>query len=735
MRGAAATLAIALALAAAACGGADDRSTAGAVLQPSFVPQRPEFEAIADRLYAGENKYLGQAQIASHEARLASPDLVPTARIEALAELAWHHARLGQLPPAIERIDAALALATTTDLAPNARAELWFRAGVVFLREAEVQNCIVRHNPDCCIFPLAGGGVHQVAQPALRAREAFERYLELRPDDLGAAWLLNVIAMAAGDYPRGVPARHQIPPRAFASGADPGKFVDVAPRVGLDVLNNAGGVIADDLDGDGLLDVVTSNFDPRGPLRYLRNLGDGRFEDRSAASRLDDQLGGLNIVGADYDDDGDLDILVLRGAWLFEDGRMRKSLLRNEGDGTFSDVTREAGLALPERPTQTAAWGDYDNDGDLDVYVGCESPAEEPTRYPSQLFRNDGDGTFTDVAEAAGVLNHAFAKGVAAGDYDDDGDLDLYVSNLGPNRLYRNDGGMKFVDVAPELGLTRPDGRSFASWFFDHDNDGDLDLWVGAYDATIKNVYFDTLGRQHGATPPCLYRNDGGGRFTDVARESGLDHAWLPMGANFGDLDNDGWLDVYLGTGDPLFVSLMPNVMLRNDAGRRFQNVTTATGTGHLQKGHGIAFADFDHDGDQDVFHQLGGFYPGDRFKNALFVNPGHGAHWLTIELRGTTTNARAVGVRLALVLDTPAGRRTIHRAVGSVSSFGGSPSRQEIGLGAASVVAELEVRWPTSGTRQVFRDVPADGTILVVEGEERYERLARPRFDLAVER
>jgi hypothetical protein len=313
---------------------------------------------------------------------------------------------------------------------------------------------------------------------------------------------------------------------------------------------------------------------------------------------------------------------------------------------------------------------------------------------------------------------------VAAGDYDNDGDMDLYVSNIGPNRLYRNDGGMKFTDVAVELGLTEPKGRSFACWFFDFENDGDLDIWVNAYDAKTADVARSAMGQKHNASAPCLYRNEGNGTFTNVAGEVGIDRAWLPMGCSFGDFDNDGWLDVYLGTGDPMYESLMPNIALRNDRGRRFQDVTGSSGLGHLQKGHEVVFVDLDDDGDQDIFHQLGGFYPGDAFRNAFFLNPGHGNHFVDIQLVGTESNRQGIGARITVLLEEHGGRRAIHRAVGSISSFGQVPRRQEIGLGNATSIAAIEIWWPKSGKRQTLSGVPLDSSIRVTEGKDGFEQL-----------
>ncbi len=677
-----------------------------------------DLQRYCDLLTAGDNAYVGTRQRDYLLSELESP--LVSSRFWTVTHqlaLANDYLRFGETREAVATLERALAETGTDEGERRHRTRLLEALAVAHLKQGELANCLTPSGGLVCALPLDPAYSHDDTHGSERAVARLRELLALEPDNLKARWLLNVAHMTLGSYPGGVDPAYVIPRELLDPGVPFQRFDEVAAQAGLYRIDLAGGAIMEDFDNDGLLDVMSSSWHPCEPVAYYVNRGDGTFEDHTERAGLLGQTGGLNMVQADYDNDGLTDVLIMRGGWLLEDGEMRMSLLRNTGGG-FVDVTRDVGLGPPDYPSQSAAWADYDGDGDLDLYSCSESMPDigGGMKYPSRLYRNVG-GRFTDVAESAGVTNMRYCKGSAWGDYDGDGAPDLYVSNFGHlNRLYRNEGNGRFVDVAQELGVAEP-ARSFASWFWDYNNDGRLDLFVAGYGPDIADVAADYLGLPNEGTRPRLYRNDGPGGFTDVTREAGLHRVHLTMGANFGDLDNDGFLDIYLGTGWPSFDAVGPNVMYRNREGVKFEDVTFSGGFGHVQKGHGIAFGDYDRDGDQDVFAQMGGFYPGDAFANALYRNPGNGNRWLSVRLVGTTSNRPAIGAAIRVDVETPDGARSVYAHVGSGGSFGGSSLEQEMGLGRASRIESLSVRWP-SGLEQVFYDVPLDARLEVVEGE-----------------
>jgi hypothetical protein len=301
---------------------------------------------------------------------------------------------------------------------------------------------------------------------------------------------------------------------------------------------------------------------------------------------------------------------------------------------------------------------------------------------------------------------------------------------MGENFLYHNRGNGTFEEIAAANGVTQP-LASFSTWFFDYDNDTRPDLFVVGFAYSTSEFLKHYLGVPPLAEPLALYAGQADGSFKNMTGPSGLNRLVPAMGANFGDLDNDGFLDVYLGTGAPSFASLLPNVILKNDAGRRFLDVTEATGMGHLQKGHGVAFADLDNDGDQDVVLNVGGAVPGDYYEDALFENPGgHGNHWISVRLVGVKTNRLAIGARITVRLrDSGPGSPVRYREVTSGGSFGASSLVQHIGLDKATAIDALEVDWPVSGTRQIFRDLPVDRALEIRELTDAVTVRDLPRF------
>jgi len=633
---------------------------------------------------------------------------------QALAQL---HAFTGDLEASIKEWTKAYEIAQS-DL-PTAAPFLEEALGASYLHLAGMENGAYRDSGDIDIFPPTDKSKpYQKQENSRMAIKYFQDSLDHHPDDLQVRWLLNMAYVTVGEYPAGVPAKFLMPPSLFASKEDIGRFIDVAPAAGLNVFGDAGGVLVDDFENNGLLDVITSSEAICDPLHYFHNNGDGTFTDRTREAGLSDQLGGLNMIEGDYNNDGCMDFLVLRGGWEFG---MRMSLMRNNCDGTFTDVTHASGLDKTVFPTQTAVFADIDNDGLLDLFVGAE-------KAPSHLFHNKGDGTFEDISHAAGVDRAAFTKGVAAADFDNDGYVDFYVSNFGGgNFLYHNNHNMTFTDVAKQAGVQAP-YSSFATWFFDYDNDGWPDIFVASYaNYTVDQVMRSYLRLPTQADTLKLYRNLHNGTFQDVTEQVGLSKEYMPMGAGFGDVDNDGYLDIYLGMGNPSFASLMPHVLLRNNAGKEFVDITASSGTGELHKGHGISFADLERSGHEDIVAEIGGAVPSDKHAMRVFRNPGNDNAWINVRLIGVKSNREAAGAEIKITVENDGGSpRSIYRRVGETSSFGANPLEQHIGLGHGARILSIEVFWPATNSRQQFTSVAKNEFISVKEFDKSYTKLQR---------
>ena len=549
-------------------------------------------------------------------------------------------------------------------------------------------------------YKLAIDDIDRLPPPSSsEERSKRESRRRVRQWNLRLAWLA-----AHGEYPGQLEEsyRMQVAP---VTAESPVHFTDVGPRFGVDKTDRGRGSAWGDYDGDGRLDLFTTGIHTSHAL-YL-NAGDEGFTDASAAAGVEDPHGGWGASCADYDGDGDLDLYVTRDAW---EGGSPNALFRNRGDATFKEVAAQAGVD-DRGDSFTHTWGDYDGDGNLDLYVANGVTGEGA---PNSLFHNEGDGTFARRGRVAGVAKRGKTLGVAFGDYDNDGGLDLYVSDVGgDNTLYRNLGDGTFADVTRLAGVQHPASGSYVTFFLDYNNDSHLDLFVSAFAYYESFVESQITGRASGPSAPHLYRNNGDGTFTDVAQGTSLSRAVGTMGAGFGDVDYDGFIDIYMNNGGPNFLRLEPNFLYRNLQGEGFVDVSESAGVANLGKGHGVSLADFDGDGDLDLYAGLGGHYDGDTWPNSLYRNDGHKNHWLEVDLRGAGGNTGAIGARLLV----RAGHHVQAAEISTGNGFGCTNSLpMEFGLGQRTVVDELHIRWP-SGQREVHRQVPVDRVLRLQEG------------------
>ncbi|KAA9349196.1 CRTAC1 family protein [Larkinella humicola] len=679
-----------------------------------------------------ENSFCPEAVLAHTNTLLASPTMGEQQRLMYSYAKADAFLKLGEEEKAIDLLEEIVRRIDPRNIRGSqlAAADL----AMAYLRLGEQTNCVGRHSVESCVLPLQGGGIHTIQTGSRKAIELYKAILEQYPDDLESRWLLNLAYMTLGTYPSQVPPRWLLP-NMIDTTHRIRAFQDIAPGLKLNMSNMAGGVITEDFNNDGYLDLVTSAWGLTEPMQYFKNNGDGTFSDQSEPSGLKRITGGLNLTQTDYNNDGFTDIFVLRGAWMDKFGNQPNSLLKNNGDGTFTDVTTTSGL-LSFHPTQTATWNDFNNDGWLDVFIGNETAGSMTSAvavHPCELYLNNQDGTFTNVAEKAGCAITGFIKGVTSGDYDNDGRPDLFLSTLDGNRYLLKNQSMKggvphFEDVSDQAGLRKDTGNSFPTWFWDYNNDGWLDIFVCDYTFHKALSFYEAaeaLNKPEGTKGTIyLYRNNQDGTFTNVAESAGLRKTAFSMGSNFGDIDNDGWLDMYLGSGSPSFKSLIPNKMFKSLGGEKFADVTASARVGNVQKGHGVSFADLDNDGDQDIYIEMGGAYVGDAYPNSFFVNPGQNANnWICLSLEGTQSNRAAIGSLVKVTFRENGVRRSVYREVNSGGSFGASPLRREIGIGKATVIDEIEIRWQRNGKKQVFRHIKPNQFLHLKEGSERMER------------
>ncbi len=691
---------------------------AEATLQ-TLIGQLNQIPEAKDKL---SRAYLTLAQVFSYQQRFSDSTTVLTNALEVNPDDTEARIRLGYFLGAPQQMLVPDLSASkrqfekVLELEPN-NLEAMLQLGLAEFRLGEADKAAKRFENIIQNYRRHSGAYYYLGVYHLRhgdlekAVTNFKESLRLKPRDPETLWNLWTAYSQLGGYPADLPEEFKIKPwGGFVTPNSVGRdslFTDMAANLKMDKVDGGRGSAWGDYDNDGDEDIVAvGTYQPH--VLY-RNNGDGTFTNVAEQAGIADPRGGWGSLFADYDNDGYLDLYITRGGWS---GAAENTLYHNNGDGTFTDVTHTAGVADPQS-SFCAAWADYDNDGFLDLYIADGVIGDGAANV---LYRNNGDGTFTNIAESAGVANTGNSLGTAWGDYDKDGYIDLHVVNFGQsNVLYRNNGDGTFTDVTPTTGMTLPVTDAFVTFFLDVDNDADLDIFIsnsGSFQAFIAGQI--TGAAPHDGDRQVLYRNNGDGTFTDVTRESGLYHAFGAMGANFGDIDSDGYLDIYLATGAPQMGRLERDALFRNNGDGTFTDATLALGLGNIGKGHGVTFGDVDTDGDVDIYVPVGGAFIGDQWHNLFYQNTGTGNNWLTLKLVGVKSNRDGIGAKVTLRV----GDSVIYREVSGGCGFGSTNSLSlEIGLGKHTKVDTLEIVWP-SGQVDTHRNLSVNQKRVITEGK-----------------
>ena len=591
----------------------------------------------------------------------------------------------------IEQVKSGLQRNVSNSELNHVNRNLDFFKALSLFRIDERTCCYDNFKADSCVFPIIDEGYLFPTDNIKKANEIWGELLANEPWDYRSKWMFNLSSHLIGNA---VERRLR---SVFDVKKGDGKTAlnletsNLSKKMNLNCEGLAGGVIVADFDQNGLPDVFRTSWYFDHNCQLFLQTERGRFVDRTAQFGLQGEVGGLNCVSTDYNNDGYLDIFILRGGWLDELGLLPNSLLKNVNGERFENVSMETGLTSAY-PSHSAVWADFNNDGWLDVVIGNESRNGE---FPSEIYLNDAGTAFVEHSNATGLNVNAFVKGLTAADYDNDGDADLFFSVFGgDNQIFKNHlvetGELKFENASILANVSRP-RYSFSCMFFDYNNDGFEDLFVGGYgSSSVSEACRAYLGLNVKSGISVMYKNMGDGTFKDVTREVGLKNIFNVMGLNQGDLNSDGYDDIYIGTGSPSFSNLIPNRLFMNQGGTNFVEKTNESRTGSLQKGHGISFADLDNDGDLEIYAALGGWYTGDNFKDSIFVT-NKDYKGLDITLSGSASNALGIGAKVEAVFDD----RTIFRQLFNSSSFGNNPLSVYLGLAHSSELKSVKVYWP----------------------------------------
>lgn len=636
-----------------------------------------------------------------------------TALLESLGDL--HQLQARTLPDSIKFFSLALEANRETENSHFSRWMLLMKKATAELRFGELQNCILNHNAQSCIFPLSPAAIHKNKAGSEAALATLQELRKMDPANPMVRWLMNLTYMTLGRYPSGVPEEILMPLKLFRSEIPFPQFNDIAMNLGVARQMEEGGALAEDLNGDGNADILFTQRGPCNHVSYFQSDGKGGYEDKTKASGLFEITNASSAIQGDYDNDGTTDLYFPSGSWEAADFPFPSHglLMKNLGSGKFQNVTEAAGLTQRVSAV-AAAWFDYNNDGWLDLFVCNENNGP-------YLYENQKNGTFRNVIAQTGISNSNICKSVALGDVNGDGFLDLYLGNwAAPNKLYLNEGNGTFKEItSPEL---RNEPRfPLVAWFFDANNDGHSDLFAGNFNGNVIQYAASLLKAGDSRHSSKLFLNGADNHLRDSTEETSLSANSMSMSGGYGDLNNDGFDEIYQGGGGPALWAPGLSKMYLNQGGKKFVDVTEAGGFGSLQKTHGISFGDLNNDGYPELVVSRGGAFDSDRYITTVQENPGAAAfhnHWIQLRLEGTKSNRSAIGAKVEAIIKEQGVERRIYKTLIPGSGYQTNPLLIQIGIGAATSIDSLKVRWPAPGGEQSFRNIRADRRYWLKEGD-----------------
>jgi len=563
---------------------------------------------------------------------------------------------------------------------------------------------------------------HRRKEGAAKAAAYFEQALKIR-ETSHLIWLYSIAHQALGTSTDQIPKAWRLPKTALkalgAGSLEDGllRFEDWASSLGFQSRQDTGGANAQaqDFNGDGRLDLIQGGRNACSPIKLYWGTEEG-FESAKLDPRhriLTSANAVTNILSADVDNDGDLDLYLVRGGWVTSDSApiLHNELLLNDGKGRFKR-SAQSPLNPAGNRSVAALFADFDLDGWIDLFVCDEVSGPE--------LHQGGRKGFHRVQTNGGLSYQGVCKGAAAGDLDGDGRPELFIGLYGrDNQLYKNVstiGELRFEPITHSPATTRPQ-FAFPAAFADFNNDSHLDLFVGSFYRDTGNYARFVLGRDFKPEVSRIFLNDGRGQLIDRTDDLGFANPAQTMGSGLADLNGDGWMDILLGTGSVSYGDLVPNLVFINRAGKKFVERGTELGMSSLQKGHGVVTADFDGDLKSDIFWVNGGTIPGDNYFPSLYRNSSSRNSWIGLELEGVTANRSAIGAKVEIEVEedlesentsssgstqkAKLSSRRIVRHVGLHSSFGSESLRLNIGLGATKKIRRLSIHWPNR-TRRV---------------------------------